>query len=94
MINYKILGLCKKAGKLRQGTDTLNYLLKENNVYLVIFSKSISVKTKEKIINKIRHYNIDYIDLEDDILNYELGSKNVKVVSITDIGFKNLILKQ
>lgn len=92
MLNYKILGLCKKAGKLRQGTDTLNYLLEKNTVELVIFSKSISLKTKEKIVNKIRHYNIEYIEIEDDILKLELGMKNVKVISITDPGFKKLIL--
>lgn len=92
MLNYKILGLCKKAGKLRQGTDTLNYLLEKNTVELVIFSKSISLKTKEKIVNKIRHYNIEYIEIEDDVLKLELGMKNVKVISITDPGFKKLIL--
>lgn len=92
MLDYKILGLCKKAGKLRQGTDTLNYLLEKNTVELVIFSKSISLKTKEKIVNKIRHYNIEYIEIEDDVLKLELGMKNVKVISITDPGFKKLIL--
>lgn len=92
MLDYKILGLCKKAGKLRQGTDTLNYLLEKNTVELVIFSKSISLKTKEKIVNKIRHYNIEYIEIEDDVLKLELGMKNIKVISITDPGFKKLIL--
>lgn len=93
MINYKILGICKKAGKLRQGTDTLNYLLEKNLVVLVLFSDKISENSYKKIINKIKHYNIDYLKVEDDLLNKELGTKNAKVVSITDIGFKNIILK-
>lgn len=85
-----MLGLCRRAGKLRMGHDTVEKSLFENKAYLVVFSADASERLKnelkvtaEKGNSKARFVTCAY-SMND--FHYALGYK-AGVLSVTDENF-------
>lgn len=85
------IGLAYKAQKIVLGEEVLNQI---NKVKLLIIASNISIKSRERFLKKCDFYNIDYIDsFSCEELSKALGKKTIKVIGITDDGFKKSIIK-
>ena len=85
------LGLAYRAKKLVLGEEVLNQI---SNVKLIIIANDISENSRERFLKKCNFYNIEYIDrFTSSEISNALGKNNVKVVGITDEGFKESLLK-
>ncbi|MGI6787024.1 MAG: L7Ae/L30e/S12e/Gadd45 family ribosomal protein [Acholeplasmataceae bacterium] len=89
-----VLGLIARARKLITGTELVIKGLQKQEVYLVLVSSDASNNTKKKITDKARYYETEILEIDDYLLNQSIGKTNIKVVGITDIGFKELLLKK
>lgn len=86
-----LLGLANRAKKLCFGEDCLENMSK---VKYLIIANDISPKSKERFLKKCTYYNVPYIDkYSSEQLANALGKNLVKVVGLTDTGFKKTIDK-
>lgn len=86
------LGICYRAKKLVLGEDVLNNL---NTIKLMIIASDISDKSRIRFEKKCSSYNIDILDTySSDELSNALGKSVVKIIGITDEGFKKSILNK
>ena len=84
-----LLGLMYKANKFLFGDSVLENITKVK--YLFIASDASS-KTKERYLKKCYYYNIEYNDIFKTVeLSKALGKKNIKIVGLTDEGFKKAL---
>lgn len=91
MLNDKrlrLIGLAKRAGKVRAGTFITEELIKEGNAPLVVIAEDGSDKQKEKLLSLIKKNNIDYIILgtKEDLGNM-IGKSETFSLVITDKNF-------
>lgn len=85
------LGLAYRAKKLVLGEEVLNQI---GDIKLIIIANDISENSRERFLKKCNFYNIEYIDrFTSSEISNALGKNNVKVVGITDEGFKESLLK-
>ena len=86
------IGLAYRAKKIVFGEEVLNQI---SRVKLVIIASDISEKSRERFLKKCSYYNIDYIDcFNGEEISNALGKNNIKVIGITDEGFKKSLLNK
>ena len=86
------IGLAYRAGKIVLGEEVLNQISK---IKLLIIASDISMKSRERFLKKCNFYNIEYIDsFNCEELSKTLGKNTIKVIGITDVGFKKAILNK
>ncbi|MFV0425087.1 MAG: L7Ae/L30e/S12e/Gadd45 family ribosomal protein [Bacilli bacterium] len=90
------IGLCKRANRIVSGESMVIDSIKHNVANLVLISADCEKNTYNKIINKCKFYNVEFVQLAVD--KYDLGNsigKDIRVcVAIEDKGFKEMILKK
>lgn len=89
------LGLCIKAGACCFGFENTLKMLKKNKSCLVLVSDDASERTKKTITDKCSYYGtqMNLVDLKETFAKLKVGD-NVKIISINNIDFKNLIDKR
>lgn len=91
---YNILGLCRKAGKLKLGTAAVEEAILTRNAKLVVLSSAVSQRTLKKFQALCSEKNVDMIILDDDNnIGKSVGRDGIKIMAITDHNFKNMIYK-
>ncbi|MBQ2751494.1 MAG: hypothetical protein IJF25_02880 [Oscillospiraceae bacterium] len=82
-----LLGLCRKAGRIKLGFDPVEKVLGAG-ACLILFSSDVSPKTKQRMLKKAEVFNVDHITLSEtsDDIWYAIG-KRTAVMAITDQGF-------
>ena len=87
-----LLGLIYRARKMLLGEDVLNNL---EAIKLIIIASDISDKSKIRYVKKCEYYKIQYIDrYNSEELSKAIGKNNIKVIGITDEGFKKSLLEK
>ena len=89
-----LLGLCKRAGKLSEGTPLSEKAIKSKKSELIVIAKDISENQRKTVTDSCKYYNVKYIEYStmNDIADY-LGADGVRaVVSVNDKGFADAIL--
>ena len=89
------LGLCIRAGACTYGFDNALKMMKKNRSAVVIVSQDASEGTKKKTSDKCSYYNteIRFVDLKETFARLKIEG-NIKVISVNDKNFKNLIDKR
>lgn len=80
------LGLCRRAGKMKIGCDTVIESINSGNAKLVIMASDISENTKKKVISALNGTTYEISDYTKDQLSFSLG-KTCAVLSVEDEGF-------
>ena len=89
----QLLGLIYKAKRMILSEDeVLNHL---SEIRFMIIASDISIKSKERFLKKCSYYKIEYTDkYTTEQLSNSIGKDNVKVIGITDKGFKKSLLEK
>lgn len=88
------LGLCKRANKLVSGEEQVLEKIKTNKTDLVFLASDAGTNTTKRITDKAKTYEVEVNHtFSTDELNQAIGTKNRKVVAITDHNFTKLIKK-
>lgn len=82
------LGLCRRAGKMKIGCDTVIESVELGNAKLVLMASDISENTKKKVISALSGVTYYILDYSKDELSFSLG-KTCAVLSVEDEGFAN-----
>lgn len=91
----KHLGLAYRARKVTIGTEMTIERLRSKEVSLIILAKDASTATKKKIYDKAKTYEADVIEPLDALqMSNAIGKKDIKVIGITDQGFKRLMMNE
>ncbi len=93
---YNQIGLAYSAKKVVLGTDNIVDAMRKNRAKLVIIGSSASIGTQKLIQDKAKTNNVDVmmlVETEEKNLSKALGSKKVKVLAVTDNGFKKMMIK-
>lgn len=87
------LGLCKRAGYLISGADTVVRTMKEGKALLVLTADDFSDNSRKNVEKAADEYGVTLRDLHrsKDELSFALG-KHCGVVCVTDKGFADKIL--
>ena len=87
------LGLCKCAGYLISGADTVVRTMKEGKALLVLTADDFSDNSRKNVEKAADEYGVTLMDLHrsKDELSFALG-KHCGVVCVTDKGFADKIL--
>lgn len=80
------LGLCRRAGKMKIGCDTVIESIDLGNSRLVLMAADISENTKKKVISALNGTECIITDYSKDELSFSLG-KTCAVLSVEDEGF-------
>ena len=92
-ITLNLLGLALKAKKLIIGFDEIIKSQNQKKIFLLLMDKDLSSNIEKQVINISELREIPLIrNFSKDELSKSLGKTNIKVVGVTDEGFKNLIL--
>lgn len=84
-----LLGLCRRAGKVKIGCDPVIDSVQSKNSRLVLMANNISENTKKKVISIISAVDgtrYEILKYSKDELSFALG-KTCAVLSIEDEGF-------
>lgn len=84
LLNF--LGLCRRAGKMKIGCDTVIESVENSNAKLVLLAADISENTKKKIISAAKGTEYVILKHSKDELSFALG-KTCAVLSVEDEGF-------
>ncbi len=88
----KIIGLAYRAGKALLGEEVYRRFGK---IRILVRASDISEKSRERLDKKCHYYGVDAIDcFNAEEISSALGKNNVKVIGITDEGFKKSLLKK
>lgn len=86
----RLIGLANRAGKVRAGTFVTEKLIKEGNAPFVVVASDGSEAQREKILNLIKKYEVDYLILgTKEELGQILGKSETICLVVTDINFIN-----
>ena len=92
---YKLIGLAKKAGKVKSGEANVKLSVAEGSAYAVLIASDISDNTKKSITNSCKYYGVDYYTVGDMLtLGHSIGNDFNAAVAITDEGLANLITER
>ncbi len=92
-----VLGLCRKAGRLKYGFDSVKDTLIKKEAELVVFASDVSDRTKDRMERlaaerEIRTVSAPFTMSE---LAYALGlGKNTAIAAICDKGLAELFLSR
>ena len=81
-----LLGLCRRAGRMKIGCDTVIESVALGNSRLVLLAEDISENTKKKIISAVNGTDYEILKYSKDELSFALG-KTCAVLSVEDEGF-------
>ncbi|MDF3003600.1 MAG: ribosomal protein L7ae [Oscillospiraceae bacterium] len=81
-----LLGICRKAGKLKLGFDPAAASL-GRDAQLLLFTADVSPKTRMRMLNKAEGLSVKSLDMTEtsDAVYYAIG-KRVAVMAVTDKG--------
>ena len=86
-----LIGLAYRAGRISLGEECLHDMKKVKYLFI---AADASEKTKERYLKKCGFYGIEYcMNYETQELSAALGRRTVKIIGITDEGFKTSIKK-
>lgn len=88
-----LLGICRKAGKLKMGFDAVEAAL-ERDARLLLFTSDISPKTRERMLTKSADYGIPSLDIA--ATSFDVSAtigKKLAVMAITDSGLAKAAVK-
>ncbi len=89
------LGLCIRARACSYGFDNALNMMRKGKSCIILLSEDASEKTKKRILDKCRHYDVECIALDLSETYFRLNIKHsVKIISINDKNFKILIDKR
>ena len=80
------LGLCRRAGKMKIGCDTVIESVRLGNSKLVLMASDISENTKKKVTSALNDTKCMILNYSKDELSFSLG-KTCATLSIEDEGF-------
>ncbi|MBQ8795304.1 MAG: ribosomal L7Ae/L30e/S12e/Gadd45 family protein [Clostridia bacterium] len=80
------LGLCRRAGKMKIGCDTVIESVEEGNACLVLMARDISENTKKKVTSALNSTDCEILNYSKDELSFSLG-KTCAVLAVEDEGF-------
>lgn len=86
LLNF--LGLCRRAGKLTTGFDSVVDTVVKGEAKLIITARDISQNTEKKLLKTCSEYDVRLIELDrsKDELSAAVG-KLTAAASVTDSGF-------
>ncbi len=93
---YNQIGLAYSAKKVVLGTDNIVDAMRKGRAKIVIIGSSASIGTQKMIQDKAKTNNVEVmmlVESKEKNLSKALGSKKVKVLAVTDKGFKNMMIK-
>ncbi len=83
-----LLGLCRKAGKVCLGTDSVVEKLQNKKVSYIFLANDSTDQAIDKIIKKSYFYQVEVNkSFDSKELNQAIGTNNYKVIGILDNGF-------
>ena len=87
------LGLCKRAGYLISGADTVVKTMREHKALLVLTANDFSDNSRKNVEKAAAEYKVPLktIDHSKEELSFALG-KHCGVICVTDKGFADKIL--
>ena len=90
----QFLGLCKRAGRLVSGADTVGKTVREGRARLVLYAADVSDNSLKKVIAAAEEHEIPVHRLTcgKDELGFALG-KHCGIICVTDSGFAEKILR-
>ena len=90
----QFLGLCKRAGYLISGADTVTKAMREHKALLVLTVSDLSANTAGDIAYAVQRYGIAHrvLPCTKEELSFALG-RHCGVICVTDKGFADKILK-
>lgn len=95
MFNPSNLGLAYRAGKLVFGVEMCVKAIQNNTAKIVLIASDSSENTIKKITDKANYYQVEYQILFDSkTLSTSIGKNNIKVVCLTDEGFKKMFTQK
>lgn len=81
----QFLGLTKRAGKLSEGYNKCEEIIKRKKVYLLILSKEVSANTREMFLKLCKDKNIEVLQHYSNIeLGEAVGRPEINVLCVTD----------
>ena len=84
-----LLGLAYRARKLISGEDSVIENLQKGKCQIVLVASDASSKTIDKFQKKCFFYNVEVcLEFKTEELSISLGKGLVKIIAITDSGFK------
>lgn len=86
------LGICKRAGRLCFGFETVKTAMQKDQVYVVFSASDLSEKTKKELRFLCRQFEAELIETEYEIRN--LGGsigKKTGVIAVTDEGLAAMV---
>ena len=86
------LGLCKRAGRLTSGAQTVTNTVNEGKARLVLYAGDVSEKSLRKTLAAAQEMKVPVLRLpcEKEELSFALG-KHCGIICITDDGFAGKI---
>lgn len=91
---YQLIGMAQRAGKLGSGSYAVEECIRRKNAKLVIISEEASANTQKKFSDICKHGNVNMIVMgSKEDLGKSVGKPERTVLAITDIGFKDIILR-
>ncbi len=91
---YSNLGLCQKAGKLKNGSFQVEDAIKSNKACFVIIAKDSGNNTKKKFSDMCKFYNIKYVEAGSvDEISRAVGKELRAIVCITDFNLSKMVEK-
>lgn len=84
------LGLCRRAGEMKIGCDTVLESITLGNSKLVLMASDISENTKKKILSAAKDGTYEILKYSKDELSFALG-KTCAVLSVESEGFAKKI---
>ncbi len=87
------LGLCKRAGKLISGAETVTKAITEKKALLVLYASDVSQNSIKGVLKAAESFDVPARELDrtKEELSFALG-KHCAIVGITDPGFSKKLL--
>lgn len=87
------LGLCKRAGKLVSGADTVTKTVTEGKAFAVLYAADVSENSLKSVRKAAGEHDVPFrrLDRSKEELSFALG-KLCGIVCVTDPGFAGKIL--
>ena len=92
---FNFLGLVKRSGNLLEGYNRCEENLNKKRIYLFLFSKELSERSKKKFFKICEDKKIPFIEeLSKDELGKSLGKEEINILGITDENMANKLIKE
>lgn len=90
----QFLGLAKRSGRLIEGYNNCEEIIKRSKVYLLIISTDASQNTKDKFKGYSIKYSVPFIeDYSEEELGISIGRTAINILCITDKNMADKLLE-